>query len=83
MEKSPAFNYLRRLIAAVFNKNIDDKEIIFKTVFIIAQVNSPRIFSGFTLNQFQQEDFSKSDIEIIKNNVKFYVQKLLQEAKIV
>lgn len=28
--KTPAFNYLRKLIAAVFNKNEDEKEMIFE-----------------------------------------------------
>lgn len=83
MAKTPAFNYLRRLVAAVFDKNADDRDIVFKTVFIVSQINSPRIFSGFVLNELKQDDFGDADVEIIKNNVKFYIQKLLREAEIV
>ena len=80
---SPAFNFLRKLIAVVFDKPIDDREIIFKTAFIISQVNSPKILPAFTLNFLGQKEFKSDDIKIIKNNVRFYVENLLKEAKIV
>lgn len=46
---SPAFSYLRKLIGTIFNKPENDREIIFKTVFILSQVNSPRILPNFSL----------------------------------
>lgn len=83
IEKSPAITYLRNLIAAIFDKDVNDREIIFKTVFIISQVNSPRILPAFSLNLLGQDDFIQEDINIIKENVKFYINALLKEANIV
>ena len=80
---SPVFYYLKKLIADIFEKDTDCKEIIFKTVFILSQINSPRVLSAFTLGQLKQKKFTEEDILIIKENVKFYVKLLLKEAGIV
>lgn len=79
---SPAFTYLRKLVGAIFNKPENDREVILKTVFIIAQVNSPRILPNFSLSLLGQEDFVQEDIKIIKENVKFYINALIKEAGI-
>lgn len=79
---SPAFSYLREVVASLLNKDPEDREIIFKTLFIIAQINSPRILAGFSLRLLGQEEFVQEDIKIIKENVKFYIRALLKEAKI-
>lgn len=81
--KSPAFNYLRRLIACVFKSDINDRETILKTVFLISQINSPRILPTFSLGLLNQEDFTQEDINIIRENLKLYLNSLLKEAKIV
>lgn len=78
-KKSPAFDYLRKLLAAVFNKKENDREIILRTVFVISQINSPGIFSSFSLSQLGQTEFSQDDIIIIKNNIKLYVNALIKE----
>lgn len=80
---SPAFIYLRKLIGAIFNKPENDREIIFKTVFILSQINSPRILPGFSLYPLGQDDFIQEDIKIIKENVKLYINTLIKEAGIV
>lgn len=79
---SPAFIYLRKLIGVIFNKSENDKEIIFKTVFILSQINSPRILHNFSLSQLGQDDFVQEDIKIIKENVKIYIYALIKEAEI-
>ncbi len=81
--KSPAFSYLRKLVGAIFDKPEDDREIILKTLFIISQVNSPRIMRSFSLSLLGQDDFVQEDIKIIKNNVKLYIDALIKEANIV
>ncbi len=81
--RAPVVIFLRKLIAAVFNKNENDKEMIFKTLFIIAQINSPKILPAFSLRLLGQEDFSDEDIKIITENVKFYIKAQLSENKIV
>lgn len=79
---SPVFDYLRSLIACIFNKKKDDREIIFRTLFIIAQCNSPKILPAFSLRELGQDQFVQEDIKIIKENVKFYIGALLKDAKI-
>lgn len=78
--KSDAINYFRTLVAAIFDKKLDDKEIIFKTVFIMSQLNSPRILKGFSLRLLGQDKFNQEDIKIIKDNLKNYVSNLIKEA---
>lgn len=80
---SPAFTYLRKLIGAIFDKPENDREIILKSVFILSQINSPRILPNFSLYLLGQEDFIQEDIKIIKENVKFYINALIKEAGIV
>lgn len=80
---SPAFVYLRKLIGVIFNKPENDREVILKTVFILSQINSPRILPGFSLYLLGQDDFVQEDIKIIKENVKFYINALIKEAGIV
>ncbi len=79
---SPALIFFRTLIGAIFGKPQDSKEIIFQSLFIISQINSPRIFTGFSLNLLGQDKFNQEDIKIIRNNVKNYVTNLLKEAGI-
>ncbi|MGN0013808.1 MAG: TetR family transcriptional regulator [Candidatus Gastranaerophilaceae bacterium] len=81
--KSPVFIYFRKLIAAIFNKDINSREIILKTVFILSQINSPRILPAFSLSLLGQDDFIKEDIKIIKGNVKLYINTLIKESNIV
>ncbi len=80
---SETFKYLRVVVGAVFNRNENDKEIIFRTLFIISQINSPRILPSFSLKLLRQDDFVEEDIKIIKENLKFYINSLLKEEKIV
>jgi len=80
--QSPAIKYFRQLIAAVFDKDESDREIILKTLFITSQVNSPRILPAFSLRLLGQDDFIQEDIKIIKDNVMFYVKALIKEAGI-
>ncbi len=79
-EKSQVFKYLTSLIAAVFNSSIDDRKTIFKILFVVSQINSPRIFSSVILSRLGQDDFAQEDIKIIKENIKFYISALLKEA---
>ena len=80
---SPVFLYFRKLIASIFNKDINDKDIIFKTVFILSQINSPKVLPAFSLDLLNQKSFTQEDIEIIRNNAKLYLDILLKEANIV
>ena len=76
---SPVFSYIRELLARIFDKDARDKEIIYKTVFIFSQLNSPRILPVFCLRELGQSEFREDDIEIIKNNIRFYIKKITME----
>lgn len=80
--KSPAFDFLRKLIANIFDKQPEDKDIIYKTLFILAQINCARVFPAFSLRLINQENFTDEDIKRIKNNVTNYIKMLLKEANI-
>ncbi len=82
IERSPVLKYLRKLVASLFSETYCEREIIFKTLFILSQINSPRILSGFSLRLLGQDDFIQEDIKIIKKNVKLYVESLFKEAGI-
>ena len=76
---SPVFIYVRKLIGAIFNKDMNDKDIIFKTVFIMSQINSPKILPTFSLSLLNQDTFTSEDKEIIRNNVRLYIDTLIKE----
>ncbi|MCD8378534.1 MAG: DUF1956 domain-containing protein [Candidatus Gastranaerophilales bacterium] len=64
------------------NKPENDREVIFKTLFMVSQINSPRILPAFSLRLLGQNDFMQEDIKIIKDNVKKYVNLIIKGAKI-
>ena len=80
---SPVFVYVRKLVGAIFNKDMNDKDIIFKTVFIMSQINSPKILPAFSLSLLNQDTFTSEDKEIIRNNARLYIDTLIKEAEIV
>lgn len=81
--KSPTFNYLGKVVSAVFNLKENSKEAIYQTLFIISQLNSPKIFPAFSLRLLGQDTFNQEDIKIIRDNIKFYINLILKEKKIV
>ena len=78
--KSPVLDYMRRVVARILNRDVNDRIVIFKTLFMLSQVNSPRILPAFSLRQLGQDDFCQEDIKIIKENVKCYINTVLKEA---
>lgn len=77
--KSPVLDYMRAVVARVLNKDVNDRLVIFKTLFMLSQVNSPRILPAFSLRQLGQDDFCDEDIKIIKENVKLYIKSVIKE----
>lgn len=78
--QSPALNYFRELVAKILNKKSVDRETIFKTLFIMSQLNSAKIFTGFSLGLLGQNKFNQEDIKLIKNNLISYIKNMLKEA---
>src|SRR5574344_1844243 len=79
--KSPMFSYLRKLIAALLNKDENDREVIFKMLFFMAQINSPRVLPAFSLRQLEQDDFTADDIGIIRKNLNDYIDLIAEGNK--
>ena len=77
--KSPVLDYMRAVVARVLNKDVNDRLVILKTLFMLSQVNSPRILPAFSLRPLGQEDFCEEDIKIIKENVKLYINAVIKE----
>ncbi len=76
---SPLFVYIKKLIANIFDKDINDKDVTYKFVFLIAQLNSALVMPAFSLGQLKKDSFDKTDTEIIKKNIKLYLNALLNE----
>ena len=76
---SPVFSYIRKLVVRIFGDDISHKEIIYKTVFIFSQLNSPRIMPAFCLGRLGQDEFGEDDKQIIKDNIKFYINAITKE----
>lgn len=78
LAQSPVLDYMKAVVARILNKDVNDRLVIFKTLFILSQVNSPRILPAFSLRQLGQKEFTKEDIKIIKENVKLYINSVLK-----
>lgn len=77
---TPLLCYFRKILGAIFDKDENDKEIIYKTLFLISHINSPKILPAFSLNLIGQDNFYDDDIKIIKHNLDLYLNALLKEA---
>jgi len=78
--KSPTFEYIRQLVASILKTNINDRTAVFKTAFLLAQINSPRVLPALSLRLLGQDEVTSEDIKIIKENVKMYINLMLGES---
>ena len=76
---SPVFDYLKKVVACVFDKTVNDKSVVLKTLFILSLINSPVILPVYSLDLLNKKAFQPADINVIKNNVKLYVNTILNE----
>ena len=80
---SPLLRYIRKLLASIFEKDNNDEEIVYKFLFIISQLNAAMVMPRFSLGQLNKKSFDERDVQIIKNNMKLYINTLIKEAGIV
>ena len=78
--KSPVLEYMKAIVARILNQDANSRLVIFKTLFMLSQVNSPRILPAFSLRALGQDDFCEEDIKIIKDNVKLYINAMIKDA---
>ena len=75
----PLFKYGKKLLAALFDKRENDKEVILTLVSIITLINSPRLMPNFSLTLMNQRKFHAEDVRIIRKNVITYMEALLKK----
>ena len=76
---SPVFDCIRSMVASILEVDKNDRLAVFKMLFMLSQVNSPRILPAFSLRLLGQDDFCEEDIRIIKDNLKSYISSLSNE----
>ena len=79
--KSPVLDYIRIMVARLLEVDKNDRLTIFKMLFMLSQINSPRILPAFSLRLLGQDDFCEEDIKIIKDNLKSYINSLSNEKR--
>ena len=67
------------MVARLLEVDKNDRLTIFKMLFMLSQINSPRILPAFSLRLLGQDDFCEEDIKIIKDNLKSYINSLSNE----
>ena len=64
---SIGYKMFKRLLASILEKDENDKEVIFRSLTIIGQINSARILTQFSLKFLNQEKYTAQDIQMIKD----------------
>lgn len=82
-ENLPLFIYGKKLLAALYNKKENDKEVILTLVSIISQINSPKLMPNFSINLMGQRTFHREDVKIIRKNVYIYLEALLKNKGVI
>ena len=74
----PALNFMNKLFASILNKKETDRQVILSVIFFISQINSPKLFSAFSLKMANKKTFTEEDIKIIRNNLKKYISVMFE-----
>lgn len=61
------YKVFKKLFASILEKDENDKEVIFRCISIIGQMNSARFLSQFSIKMLNQEKFTTEDVQLIKN----------------
>lgn len=61
------YKIFKKLLASILEKDENDKEVIFRCLSIVGQMNSARILTQFSLKFLNQDKFTPEDIQLIKN----------------
>lgn len=63
------YRIFKKLLSSIVGKDENDKEMIFKTITIMGQVHSAKVFKQFALQMMGQSGYSKEDIQMLKQIV--------------
>lgn len=72
------YKVFKRLLASILGKSENDKEIIFRTITIVGQIQSARIIKQFSLKIMNQSGYSKDDIQMLKQIITEQTRFILQ-----
>ena len=74
---SEGYKVFKRLLASILEKDENDKEVIFRTITIVGQIHSARIFKQFSLDMMHQSGYSKKDVQMLKQIITSQVKVIL------
>lgn len=61
------YKIFKKLLASILEKDENDKEVIFRCLSIVGQMNSARLLAQFSLKFLNQDKFTLDDVQLIKN----------------
>lgn len=73
------YKIFRKLLASILEKDENDKEVIFRAVSFVGQIQSARIYKQFSLNMMNQESYSQEDNILFKNIVLNQIKAILKD----
>jgi len=73
------YKTFKKMLASILGKDEDDKEVIFRCLTIVGQINSARILTQFSLKLLNQEKYTAEDIQMIKNITISQTRSILKE----
>ncbi len=77
----PFLILLRKIISVITDKEETSREVVYQTLFVSAQINSPRIMKLF-IHPYADKGFEKEDIGIIKSNLQNYIKMICKNSGI-
>lgn len=73
------YKILRKLFASILNKDENDKEIIFRCITIVGQIQSARVLRQFSLKMMDQDEYTQEDIVQFKSIVTGQIKAILKD----
>lgn len=73
------YKIFKKLLASILEKDENDKEVIFRCLSIVGQMNTARILTQFSLKFLNQDKFTQEDIKLIKNIVISQTKAILRD----
>lgn len=61
------YQIFKKLLASILEKDENDKEVVFRCLSIVGQMNSARLLTQFSLKFLNQDKFTPEDVQLIKH----------------
>lgn len=73
---APGYTIFRRLLASIIDRDENDKEVVLRCITILGQIHSARIMKQFSLNVMKQRNYTKDDIQLLKNIISAQIKSI-------